>query len=331
MNKLTEKWRAHPAAEAFPLLEGEDFEALVADIKANGLREPITLHPDGSILDGRNRYRACAEAGVEPCFQTWDGQGTPGTFVTSMNLARRHLTTRQRAAIGAELATMESGTRTDLSPNGDRSVSQAEAAKNVGVSKRSVERATKVMKEDPEAHEAAKRGDKKTSGGRITVPDGKTPEIMCREGMAAEEAGLSSEEAAKEIGVAVAIFRKMKDIILLADRPDLSDSERCCVVDVLADMNAWRQVGPNHVKVSSIADSVWGTGEKGGATRAQIEARRLAVFDRASGAIVDACMLADTIEIPRLGGEETTKVCVELTGAKREIGKLIAKLKEMRT
>jgi hypothetical protein len=63
---------AHPLANLFPLLEGEEFAELVADIKAHGLIEPIVIH-EGKILDGRNRYRACLAAGVRPWFKPFDG------------------------------------------------------------------------------------------------------------------------------------------------------------------------------------------------------------------------------------------------------------------
>lgn len=90
---------AHPAADVLPMMTAEEFAELVADVKARGLIEPITLHED-MILDGRNRDGACKEAGVEPRYVEWDGSGgSPMLWVISKNLKRRHLTPSQRAMV----------------------------------------------------------------------------------------------------------------------------------------------------------------------------------------------------------------------------------------
>ena len=95
----------HPVADLFPLLTGEAFQKLAADIKKNGLREPILLDPDGLIIDDRNRYRACALAGVEPRFVQWQGEGgTLPEVALSLNLHRRHLNESQRAMASARTA-----------------------------------------------------------------------------------------------------------------------------------------------------------------------------------------------------------------------------------
>jgi N6-adenosine-specific RNA methylase IME4 len=133
----------HEVSSLFPLLEGAEYEALKADIAQNGLLEPIWLHPDGSIIDGRNRHRACVEMGTQPRFRTWNGEGSLVAFVVSLNLNRRHLNESQRAMVAARIASMPQGARTDLAPIG--ATSQPEAAKAVNVGRRSVQRAQKVI------------------------------------------------------------------------------------------------------------------------------------------------------------------------------------------
>lgn len=86
----------HPFAErAFPLLPDDELDALAGDITANGLREPIVLDTDRALIDGRNRLAACERADVDPTFEIYDGD--PIAYIVSANIARRHLSTGQRA------------------------------------------------------------------------------------------------------------------------------------------------------------------------------------------------------------------------------------------
>jgi len=147
----------HPVANIFPMMSAGEFKALKADIAINGLREPIWFH-DNQIIDGRNRYNACEEIGVEPRFREWDGVGSLVAFVVSLNLIRRHLDETQRGMCAARAASMRQGERTDL-PSIEGRLSQEEAASlfNVGVA--TVERAAKVIKEaQPEIIELCDTG-----------------------------------------------------------------------------------------------------------------------------------------------------------------------------
>jgi hypothetical protein len=89
----------HPAADLFPLVEGAEFDALVADVKQRGLRNPVVLF-NGRLLDGRNRLRACLAADVEPRFVHFSGSDADAWGeVWSQNSERRHLAAPWKAAI----------------------------------------------------------------------------------------------------------------------------------------------------------------------------------------------------------------------------------------
>ncbi|CAN5818242.1 hypothetical protein BH20PSE1_BH20PSE1_01590 [soil metagenome] len=145
----------HPAAAIFPLLDGEAFEDFCADIAERGLLQPIQLL-GGLIIDGRNRYRACLDLGIDPVFEEVDSETDPVGYVVSANLHRRHLNESQRAMVAAAIANMRRGDNSNA-PIG--ATSQSEAARLLNVSRRAVQRATKIRRQAvPEVTEAVHSG-----------------------------------------------------------------------------------------------------------------------------------------------------------------------------
>lgn len=177
-------YEPHPASELFPLMDDVALAALSRDIKAKGLQEPIVLW-EGKILDGRNRLKACARAGIEPRFRELDACDSPTAAVVSANLFRRHMSVSQRAMVGA-LAKRELGKeakqRQEASrarpgeqigrnrnesqegamfpPPGKPGKSRDHAAELVGVSSRTLDAASHVLESGPPEVADAVRGGK---------------------------------------------------------------------------------------------------------------------------------------------------------------------------
>ncbi|WP_042408194.1 DUF5131 family protein [Streptacidiphilus carbonis] len=188
-------YKVHPFADAFPLIEAEEFEELVSDVKRHGLRQPIVVTHEGDVLvDGRNRWRACEAAGVKPKIERLAGQYTDAMlldYIVSTNMARRHLNLGQRAMVAlayesaiadvakaTEAARLASAPRAevgqtkggkfvaksdgpsdaDLRPKHMRT-SAAKAAAVTGASPRAVQQAKAVQRDAPDLAEKVRVGE----------------------------------------------------------------------------------------------------------------------------------------------------------------------------
>lgn len=175
MNHNTDKkLEFHEAANIFPLDE-EHLDDLVNDIRKHGQQVAIEVL-DGQILDGRRRYLACNKAWVEAKFREVKVTD-PVAYVLSLNLYRRHLNPSQLAMVGARArdyydrqAKERQKEHGKTAPGKSKSLpvslpevisgdARDHAAKAVGVSGKSIDYATKVVKNAiPEVVKAVDEG-----------------------------------------------------------------------------------------------------------------------------------------------------------------------------
>jgi site-specific DNA-methyltransferase (adenine-specific) len=174
----------HPAAALLPRMTDEEYRDLVADMRAHGQRVPIVVH-DGAILDGRNRWQACRDIGIQPATEQWQSNGqSPVIWVLSMNVKRRHLTPSQKALIAADADALiteltaaarerqrQAAERTNATRRGEETLpavrpeastrgdTRDQAAQLTGASGRMVTRAEVVKAADPALAERVRQGE----------------------------------------------------------------------------------------------------------------------------------------------------------------------------
>ena len=233
----------HDVANIFPEMGAAEFNALCADIAANGLREAPWLY-QGAVIDGRHRIRACEKLGI-PCPTRVYSGDDPVSFVVSLNLHRRHLSESQRQLVAAKLATAEHGGDRKQGANVRLEVTHAKAAELLNVSERGVDSAKRVLREGADELVRAVESGKVSISAASTISE--VPKEQQREIVARGEAEIL--EAAKQIRSEKAVTRRaaMAEVRAMAPPLPLGKFE-CVVIDPPWEMQKIeRDVRPNQV------------------------------------------------------------------------------------
>lgn len=148
----------HDAANIFPM-DDEHIDELAEDIRSQGQQVPIEVL-DGQIIDGRRRFMACKIAGVKPAFRNVFVDD-PVAYVLSLNRHRRHLSETQLAMVGARASALREKLEAEAKERKTRKPADSvkenlpsqkgqtrdQIGKAVGVSGKTIDFGTKVLKD----------------------------------------------------------------------------------------------------------------------------------------------------------------------------------------
>lgn len=122
-------------ADLVPDMSDREYEALKRSISKHGLDDPIKVTPDGVVVDGHHRLKACRELGVDPKTERTDPDSERAARA---NLARRDLSQGgKREAVKRYLTKHYEGER-----------AQQEVADDLGVAQSTVSEAWEIIDRD---------------------------------------------------------------------------------------------------------------------------------------------------------------------------------------
>lgn len=269
------KFELHPLASLFPRMAGADFEALKADIQANGLRHAIVTH-QGMILDGGNRYQACMDLGIKPMMVEYTGDNLV-TYVLSANFYRRHLSAGQQAAIVASAQDWASA-QTVGNPQ-LRNVAQlktaADRAAQSGASFRTQQMADSVAKKSPGLAV-------KVAHGEISLPkaaqqlSSKSAKVKPKTNKVIEfPADPVLADALDDAQQAVSVLSEENDRLndrLAVESMDATDEERRAAAETITELRA--KVKTLEAELSAVKASRDGYMQENGQLKKQVAMQR---------------------------------------------------------
>lgn len=250
----------HPAANLFPEMRADEYQALKEDIRKNGLRSPIVFWR-GQLIDGRHRIRACEELGIDWNFYAEEtgADKDPVTEALSLNLHRRHLSPSQLAMVAdkvrgiydeeGKVAKSEGG---KAAGNGRKKVvanlpqpkntdkkSRDKAAEAVGISGKLADAAKKVRtKGTPELQKAVEAGEVAVTAAALVadLPQEKQSEIVAN-----DEVKQVASDIRDEKKRAAAAAKGADDVAVQALRS--AANPLCVIQKVIADFSQEQLTG----------------------------------------------------------------------------------------
>jgi site-specific DNA-methyltransferase (adenine-specific) len=160
--------KQHPLAHLVPDMRPSEWQDFYNDVAARGIKVPLEILGDGTVVDGRHRLKAALALGMKlvPVLDAPLNGDQPDVYMLKAAVLRRHLTDDQRACIAElwkEKYKIPDGKRRGLSvaPRGATETidTRAQASETFRVSRKKMAKAAQIRQTDPELFEAVHRGE----------------------------------------------------------------------------------------------------------------------------------------------------------------------------